>query len=799
MSNRSHSSADSNLSDNDPTFDPNLLFADNQLPIPVQSTSIASGHLSDSDDEPHASPSLLVEKEFVQQTSGHSRMPTQHVINIQPANLNPLHHIRPINSWKRPYMPHQQHHVSSLMTNRPIQGSPNQPFTPAHHNIYPPSNMHTPSVPLQNKSIRSSPLPHDSLIADPEIVKAEWKREAIEYFIYTADLNQFLIGLYDYYVGKGFACLSVTRFTHLLTIAFLVSFSTFLVGCVDYQLLRTRKHLFEIVTPHCHSTWSWPVLFVWWSFWIWWSVQLFKSFVDMHSLQAMKQFVNHGLDISENELQTISWREVVNRLLAIRDQARDMHSGRLLPRSLLKLDAHQIASRIMRQDNYMIAIINKDLLNLKIPWIGTRHLLTKQMEWTIQFSIFSLLFDSKGNLKRSELNNRETMIVQLKRRIFLMGLLNLLLAPFLAVFTVLYFFFRYAEEFHKDPGRIGSRKYSRFAYWKFREFNEFGHVFMERLNRSYRRANFYLEQFPNHAFIVVVRFLAFVAGSFAAVLTVIALMDQDILMNFEITPGVTALFYIGVFSGLFAAFKSMVPEEHQVYDPETILRKVIEDVHYFPDQWRNQLHTESVKKQFSALFEYNIVLLAHEILSVVFAPWICWFSLIDCSDSIVDFFKEFSIHVDEIGYVCSFSVFDFKRHGNMEYGAPTGPANHNLTSNQGKMEKSFVNFKYHHPEWEPDCMEGSQYLSFLLSKMPSSQSQLYVQGAPLHNQHRTPPIQLNPQPGYLYPTQNNNQMSMMDHPTQQSMADRNEMVNSEIFGVLDDVYVQNHFQQHGMP
>src|SRR5262249_20910038 len=38
-----------------------------------------------------------------------------------------------------------------------------------------------------------------------------------------------------------------------------------------------------------------------------------------------------------------------------------------------------------------------------------------------------------------------------------------------------------------------------------------------------------------------------------------------------------------------------------------------------------------------------------------------WFSLPKCSDQIIDFFREFTIHVDGVGYVCSFAVFDFKK------------------------------------------------------------------------------------------------------------------------------------------
>jgi hypothetical protein len=62
----------------------------------------------------------------------------------------------------------------------------------------------------------------------------------------------------------------------------------------------------------------------------------------------------------------------------------------------------------------------------------------------------------------------------------------------------------------------------------------------------------------------------------------------------------------------------------------------------------------------------KIMIYAQELLSVALTPFVLWFSLPDCAPAIVDFFREFTIHVDTLGYVCSFAVFDFRRHGNVK-------------------------------------------------------------------------------------------------------------------------------------
>lgn len=50
--------------------------------------------------------------------------------------------------------------------------------------------------------------------------------------------------------------------------------------------------------------------------------------------------------------------------------------------------------------------------------------------------------------------------------------------------------------------------------------------------------------------------------------------------------------------------------------------------------------------------------------------------------------------MDGRGYVCSFAEFNFERHGNVKFGAkPSRTQDKKMVSNEGKMEKSFLNFK----------------------------------------------------------------------------------------------------------
>ena len=57
-----------------------------------------------------------------------------------------------------------------------------------------------------------------------------------------------------------------------------------------------------------------------------------------------------------------------------------------------------IANRIMREDNYLIALMNKNLLNvsLPLPLIGRRHFLPESLEWNIKRCIVGHIFYGKS-------------------------------------------------------------------------------------------------------------------------------------------------------------------------------------------------------------------------------------------------------------------------------------------------------------------------------------------------------------------------------------------------------------------
>jgi autophagy-related protein 9 len=583
------------------------------------------------------------------------------------------------------------------------------------------------------------------------------REKALWNWVNVYNLDAFLQEVYTYYQGKGIVSIALARGLNLLTIGFVIGFSTFLFGCIDYSRIRPDHvtRLSDIVIPHCISRFSgftllFFILFI--AFYVW---QIFNFAVDVLRLVDMYNFYTYLLKIPNEDIQTISWSEVVRAISRIREE-NPFIANTSSPLYSAKLDAHDVANRIMRQENYLIALFNKELLDLRVPlptfvknMLGPEKFnengskvqtLSRALEWNLRFCLMQYLFDHEGKVMKVFLKrkHRQRLIEGLQRRFIFMGCLNAVFAPFIVPYILIYSFFRYFEEYQKNPSLIGGRKYTLFAQWKFREFNELPHLFTRRLDESHQLASIYIGQFPNENLTIIMRFIAFVSGSFAAVLGLAALLDADLIVHFEITPHRTIFFYIGVFATILAVVRGMIPEENRVFDPEMLMDEVVIHTHYMPEEWKGKLHSKQVHQQFGELFTMRILIFVQELLSVILTPFILWFSLPTCAPAIIDFFRDFSVHVEGRGYVCSFAEFNFERHGNVKFGAPAQTEDDRMISNEGKMEKSFLNFKAHNPDWTPNNNSGSMFLSRMAELHPHfSRSQLSPRRRPARDQPAT--------------------------------------------------------------
>ncbi|KDN62869.1 putative autophagy protein Apg9 [Colletotrichum sublineola] len=479
------------------------------------------------------------------------------------------------------------------------------------------------------------------------------KEKALWRWVNVSNLDFFVQDVYYYYRGSGFWCI-----------------------CVEYTKIPKSHSLKEVTIPQCtrNMSFMWNVgLWLYVFYFIWKTVQFT---MDLRRLSNMRNFYIHLLEIPEEDMQTVSWQDIVARVMALRD-ANPKTAINVNPsvrqwmrhQSKERLDAADIANRLMRRENYLIAMMNKDIidLTLPIPFMRKHQFFSRSLEWNLHFAILTYVFDGNNQVHQEFLkaDRRGLLSAKLKSRLVFAGIINLLIGPFVVAYLIVVHAFTYyniwLQEYQKDPSTFSHRRYTPLAEWKFREFNEVPHLFHERINMSYPFASRYIDQFPKKMTEQFARTVTFVAGAITSVLAVASFLDPQLFLGFEITKEKSALFYIGLFAAIWAAARGMISEETTVFDPDYALRNVIEYTRYMPDHWNGRLHTADVKREFSELYKLKMLILIEEILGILTASFVLIYSAPKCSDQIIDFFREFTIHVDGVGYICSFAEFDFKK------------------------------------------------------------------------------------------------------------------------------------------
>ncbi len=533
------------------------------------------------------------------------------------------------------------------------------------------------------------------------------------------DLDEFFTRVYHYHQRSGFVCMVLQDVLQIIQFLFVVTFSTFLIKCVNYDILfyeaflnSTHKvTISEAVygAGQCIERFDSGVIICITIAMLFWCFRFIKFLYNLFKYLETRAFYTQALNISAAELGNMTWHEVQKRLLDVqKEQQMCIHK-----QELTELDIYH---RILRFKNYMISMVNKSLLQLKfnVPCIGEYGFLTTGLKYNLEMLLFWgpwSPFENNWHL-RSEYKDhhkRKLLAEQLGRKICWIGIANLILSPVILLWQILYSFFRYAEVVKREPGLLGARRWSLFARLYTRHFNELDHEFDARLNRAYKPSERYMNIFTSPVIVILAKHGAFFSGSLLAVLVILTVIDEDVLNVQHMIAIMTGL-------GLILHIcRACIPEEHLVWCPELLMKHILAEIHYMPDSWQGNAHTNRVRYEFSQLFQYKILYLFEELLSPLITPLILCFKIRPKALEIVDFFRNYTVEVTGVGDVCSFAQMDIRKHGHPQWVAPNATtANVEQQAENGKTELSLLHFTLTNPEWRPP-QRGSEFLNNLKS------------------------------------------------------------------------------------
>ncbi|KFO27633.1 Autophagy-related protein 9B [Fukomys damarensis] len=506
---------------------------------------------------------------------------------------------------------------------------------------------------------RDSPLHGEEqqpLLHVPEGLRGSWHHiQNLDTFFTNIS---FVLGHWSYHQRNGFTCILLEDVFQLGQFLFIVTFTTFLLRCVDYDILFANQ-------PNNHTK-PWPVqrkvalsdailpsaqcaerihaspllVFLLILAACYWLFQLLRSLRNLFSYWDIQVFYREALHITPEELSSVPWAEVQSRLLELQ------RSGGLCvqPRPLTELDVHH---RILRYTNYQVALANKGLLpaHCPLPWGGSVAFLSRGLALNVDlllfrgpFSLFRGGWELPEAYKRSD--QRGALAARWGRTVLLLAAVNMALSPVVLAWQLLFF-----------------------------------------------------------------------AGALFAALLLLTVYDEDVLTVEHVFTTMTALGLVATVARCF------LPEEQgQGRPPQLLLQAALAHMHYFPEE-PGCGGRDSNYRQMSQLLQYRAASLLEELLSPVLTPLflLLWFR--PRALEFIDFFHHFTVDVAGVGDICSFALMDVKRHGHPQW-LSEGQTEASVAqrAENGKTELSLMRFSLAHPQWRPPG-DSSKFLGHLRGRV----------------------------------------------------------------------------------
>lgn len=470
--------------------------------------------------------------------------------------------------------------------------------------------------------------------------------------------DQFFKDLYEYYYCGGYFTIITTYITEILSLVFGITFSIFIFVLLDWGKILQCGSNNEIID--CGELTMYLVydkqpniffIFIILFSTIFTVCKIFIFAYRFKNLKYIHSFYKDQLKITPKDLQTMSWAKIISEISKNEN---------------INLSINTITNRILRDENYYIALIHKDII--EIP----KKLYTNQLEINLQYIILSDIQNIGSD--------------NLRRKFILYGIFNLIFSIFIFIYMLSYFLASNIDEFYSKKNILGSRRYRSFYKWKFRDYNELEHFFEKRINKSIPFANEYIQQFPSPIVDVLCKFVCLISGSFIGFLLVLSILDESTLLYVRLFDR-TLIFYTGLFGAISTAARSYLREpEKSIYNPNSTMQKVYKYTHYMPNNWSGKTNTYEVRDDFLRIFVYKFIIFLYDIVSVITTPLILLFILPNQSSKITDFIKTNTVDTIDTGPVCIYSQFD-------------------KIINDKKMEKSISGFIMNH------SMDGYKSLS----------------------------------------------------------------------------------------
>lgn len=437
----------------------------------------------------------------------------------------------------------------------------------------------------------------------------------------TSPDSEFITLVYRYYELRGIKNIVTIKICNLVTTLFLLFVIVFMSTFVDYEILFSNK--FEDAV-----NWSkrmHPVLIVYMVFYLcYWTWKLAKTIYDIKKMWGVFKFYRDALGIDTFSLQNTPWSEVVIKYIRIQQYS-----------------SADLTQLILREENYTTGVI-RHLLKY-----NSGVTISKILEWELSFIIFLSLFE-RGKLKNSV--NVELFCKQLR----IIGVLNIVLVPFLLVFAGIYVVFRYGEMIYTKAEYITPYDWSKWVQFaKIKDYSELPHEYEARIHLAKKYADKYVSFFRPVLLYNLAQLIMILLGIILLVFCSLAIINFDFFLKFELW-GKSCSQYLSLITTIIFFLKSYLNRHSRTFGnrekANRYLSKTMEILKCQIDSNGTSLDTKEVYTEFITNWYHSrtkVVLI--EIWGIVTLPYLFLRTIPNFAKQIIEFLNQNTQSTDGIG------------------------------------------------------------------------------------------------------------------------------------------------------
>lgn len=511
----------------------------------------------------------------------------------------------------------------------------------------------------------------------------------------TSNLNTFYDRMYNYYYKGGIRNIMLSIF---LNIAILTTTNVFILYTGTFINWNNIITDCKYNTSNCNSLTNYidysnkihPLILIY--IILTSSYGLIYLYVNINSLyyySYIKRFYNNVLEIDTELLNIIKWENILDKIKELHDNKKIMIER--FNAGGIDLDQYSIISRMTQYNNIFISLVGSNIL-FNPSNLSRNILFTTYIETIAKTFIFGKIIDIK-NTNDSAINK----LNKARSHIFKIFLLDILLLPFILLFMMTYYVLKNSRDINNKEGLITNKRWTNYALWTFKTYNEVESDFNERIFKSNFHMNKYTSCYPSKSMNLILYFMRFFISTFLLFLIILSFIEEKALIDLKL-GGFNLLWYLAGLTIITATLNSILKTKDFEETNEEIVENLVKYLYVLPPS--NIINNYKLYKTFTKHYKPNIVNMLYEISSIILSPYILYVCYYRNIEDIFDFLNKTTTYKPNIGSIDNYS--------NLQKELDIYNNNIDLIR---KREKGYIAFKTIYPQWSNGVKELDDYLS----------------------------------------------------------------------------------------